>query len=52
MRLMRMQKISMSLTQENLREKNFHNELQSRSKGRYENIFYKGLSNTWEDFFN
>ena len=52
MRLMRMQKISMSLTQENLREKNFHNELQSRSKGRYENIFYKALSNTWEDFYN
>ena len=42
----------MSLTKENLREKKFHNELQSRSKGRFENIFYKALENTWEDFFD
>ena len=42
----------MSLTEENLREKKFHNELQSRPKGRFENIFYKALENTWEDFFD
>ena len=42
----------MNLTKENLREKKFHNELQSRPKGRFENIFYKALSNTWEDFFD
>ena len=29
MQLMRIQKINMSLTEKNLREKNFHNELQS-----------------------
>jgi len=48
---MRIQKIKMSLTKENLREKKFHNELQSKPKGRFENIFYKALGNTWEDFF-
>ena len=41
----------MSLTEENLREKKFHNELQSNTKGRFENIFYKALNNTWEDFY-
>ena len=30
---------TMSLTDKNLREKDFHNELQSRPKGRFENIF-------------
>ena len=42
----------MNLTKENLREKKFHNELQSKSVGRFENIFYKALGNTWEDFYN
>ena len=31
----------MSLTEINLREKEFHNELHSKNKGRFENIFYK-----------
>ena len=26
-----------------LREKEFHNKLQSKSKGRFENIFYKAI---------
>ena len=38
MQLMRIQKINMSLTEKNLREKDFHNELQSRPKGRFENV--------------
>ena len=42
----------MNLTKENLREKKFHDELQSKSVGRFENIFYKALGNTWEDFYN
>ena len=42
----------MNLTKENLREKKFHNELQSRPKGRFENIFYKAIINAWEDFYN
>lgn len=42
----------MSLSEQNLREKKFHNELQSRPKGRFENIFYKALSNTWKDFYD
>ena len=49
---MRIQKIKMHLTEENLREKKFHNDLQSRPKGRFENIFYKALNNAWEDFFD
>jgi ubiquinone/menaquinone biosynthesis C-methylase UbiE len=40
----------MSLTEINLREKKFHNKLQSKSKGRFENIFYKALHNMYEDF--
>ena len=40
----------MSLTETNLREKEFHNKLQSKSKGRFENIFYKALYNMYEDF--
>ena len=41
----------MSLTEINIREKNFHNELQSQKHGRFENIFYKALYNINEDFF-
>ena len=33
----------MTLTDQNLREKDFHDKLQSKSKGRFENIFYKGI---------
>jgi ubiquinone/menaquinone biosynthesis C-methylase UbiE len=40
----------MSLTEINLREKKFHNNLQSKSKGRFENIFYKALYSMYEDF--
>ena len=40
----------MSLTEINIREKNFHNKLQSNKKGRFENIFYKALYNMYEDF--
>ena len=42
----------MTLTEQNLREKKFHDELQSKSKGRFENIFYKSITNAWEDFYN
>ena len=42
----------MSLTEINIREKNFHNELQSKKKSRFENIFYKALFNINEDFLN
>ena len=40
----------MSLSEENLREKKFHNELQSKSKGRFEGVFYKAIYNSSEDF--
>ena len=40
----------MSLTKINFREKEFHNKLQSKNKGRFENIFYKALYNMYEDF--
>lgn len=42
----------MSLTEQNLREKEFHNSLHTKKNGRFENIFYKAISNAWEDFFN
>ena len=42
----------MTLTEQNLREKEFHDKLQSKSKGRFENIFYKSIVNAWEDFYN
>jgi len=42
----------MTLTNRNVREKEFHNRLQSSSKGRFENVFYKALYNSGEDFFN
>ena len=40
------------LTDINKREKEFHNKLQSGSRGRFENIFYKAINNAWSDFFN
>ena len=42
----------MNLTEKNLREKKFHNDLQSKSKQRFENLFYKAIFNAWDDFFN
>ena len=42
----------MSLTDINLREKEFHNKLQSKEHGRFENIFYKAIFNISEDFFS
>tara|TARA_B100001996_G_scaffold242502_1_gene187678 strand:+ start:321 stop:1064 length:744 start_codon:yes stop_codon:yes gene_type:complete len=42
----------MNLTEKNIREKNFHNKLQSKNKGRFENIFYKAIYNINEDFFD
>ena len=42
----------MKLTNENIREKEFHNNLQSKTKGRFEDIFYKAIYNSNEDFFN
>ena len=42
----------MKLTNKNIREKEFHNKLQSKSSGRFENIFYKAIINAWDDFFN
>ena len=40
------------LSEKNIREKEFHNRLQSKSKGRFENIFYKAIYNANEDFFD
>ena len=42
----------MNLSEINIREKDFHNKLQSKKKGRFENIFYKALYNISEDFFD
>ena len=42
----------MNLTEQNIREKEFHNNLQSKSRGRFENIFYKAISNSGNDFFD
>lgn len=41
----------MNLTDINIREKSFHNKLQSQKEGRFENIFYKSIHNITEDFF-
>ena len=41
----------MNLTVKNLREKEFHNKLQSSSKGRFENIFYKAIGHAWLDYY-
>ena len=40
----------MSLSDINIREKEFHNKLQSNKKGRFENIFYRALYKMFEDF--
>ena len=42
----------MQLTDKNIREKEFHNKLQLKTKGRFENIFYKAIYNSNEDFFD
>ena len=41
----------MSLTDTNLREKNFHNKLHSGNGKRSENIFYKAIFNLYKDFY-
>ena len=40
----------MNLTEKNIREKKFHNKLQSKEAGRFENIFYKAIYNLNQDF--
>ena len=40
----------MNLSEKNIREKEFHNKLQSKDKGRFEGIFYKAIHNLSEDF--
>ena len=42
----------MELSEKNIREKEFHNKLQSKEDGRFENIFYKAIYNINEDFFS
>ena len=42
----------MSLSEKNIREKQFHNALQSQPKERFENIFYKAIYKLNEDFLN
>lgn len=42
----------MKLSEKNIRERDFHNKLQSKSTGRFENIFYKAMYNTSEDFYD
>tara|TARA_A100001011_G_scaffold371053_1_gene427978 strand:- start:659 stop:1402 length:744 start_codon:yes stop_codon:yes gene_type:complete len=42
----------MELSKQNIREREFHDKLQSSSKGRFENVFYKALYNASTDFFN
>lgn len=42
----------MKLTDQNIREREFHNRLQSKIKGRFENVFYKAIANAWDDFYN
>ena len=42
----------MSLTDINLREKKFHDQLQSQSHGRKENFFYKAISVMFDDFYS
>ena len=42
----------MNLSEKNIREKEFHNKLQSKGKGRFEDIFYKAIYNSNEDFFD
>ena len=41
----------MNLSEKNIREKEFHNNLQSKKNGRFENIFYKAIYNLNQDFF-
>ena len=40
----------MQLSKENIREKEFHNNLQSQKKGRFEDIFYKELLDAIKHF--
>ena len=42
----------MSLSEINIREKNFHNKLIAEGNNRSENKFYKALHNLYLDFFD
>ena len=42
----------MNLTDKNIREKEFHNRLQSNPKGRFENIFHKAIGHAWLDYYD
>ena len=42
----------MDLSEINIREKEFHNELHTLNKKRFENKFYKAAYNLYEDFFD
>ena len=42
----------MTLTEKNIREKEFHNKLHLGKKARFENIFYKALFNLFDDFYS
>lgn len=42
----------MKLSKKNIRERDFHDKLQSKSTGRFENIFYKAMYNSSEDFYD
>jgi SAM-dependent methyltransferase len=42
----------MKLSDINLREKEFHDKLQSKEDGRFENILYKAIYNLGDDYYN
>ena len=42
----------MSLSEKNIREREFHNKLRSEGKTKFEDIFYKALFNLFDDFYN
>jgi len=42
----------MSLSEKNIREREFHNKLHSEGKTKFEDIFYKALFNLFDDFYN
>ena len=41
----------MELSKQNIREREFHNKLQSSSKERFENVFYKAIQRWIRLFF-
>ncbi len=42
----------MNLSNTNIRERKFHDKLQSNEEGRFENIFYKAIYNLSNDYYN